>query len=51
MLEQEHTSKYFFCRGDQASMSQDFTFKSAKSPEQHSSWRTGISKERNSSTE
>ena len=31
-------------------MSQDFTFKSARSPEQHSSWRTGMSMERNSST-
>ena len=48
---QEQTSKYFCWRGDQASMSQDFTFRSARSPEQHSSWRTGISRERNSSTE
>ena len=32
-------------------MSQDFTFRSARSPEQHSSCRTGMSRERNSSTE
>ena len=32
-------------------MSQDFTFRSARSPEQHSSWRTGMSRFRNSSTE
>ena len=50
-LEQEHTSKYFFCRGLHASMSQDFTFRSARSPEQHSSCRTGMSRERKSSTE
>ena len=43
-LEQDATSKYFFWRGLHASMSQDLTFRSAKSPEQHSSWRTGISK-------
>ncbi len=36
--------------GDQASMSQLLTFRSARSPEQHSSWRTGMSIERNSST-
>ena len=32
-------------------MSQDFTFRSARSPEQHSNCRTGMSMERNSSTE
>ncbi len=42
-LEQLPTSKYFFCLGDHASTSQDLTFKSAKSPEQHSNVRTGIS--------
>ena len=46
-LEQLPTSKYFFCRGDHASTSQDFTFRSARSPEQHSSVRTGTSRERN----
>ncbi len=49
-LEQLPTSKYFFCLGDHASTSQDFTFRSARSPEQHSSVRTGISRERNRST-
>lgn len=49
-LEQLPTSKYFFCLGDHASTSYDFTFKSAKSPEQHSIVLTGISKERNKST-
>ena len=49
-LEQEHTSKYFCWRGDHASMSQLLTFRSARSPEQHSSWRTGMSMLRNSST-
>ena len=43
-LEQLPTSKYFFWRGDHASTSRDFTFKSARSPEQHSKVRTGISK-------
>ena len=42
-LEQLPTSKYFFCLGDHASTSQDFTFRSARSPEQHSRVRTGIS--------
>lgn len=36
--------------GDQASMSQDLHFRSARSPEQHSNCRTGISRDRNSST-
>ena len=36
-LEQEQTSKYFCWRGLQASMSQDLTLRSARSPEQHSS--------------
>ena len=49
-LEQLPTSKYFFCLGDHASTSQDFTLRSARSPEQHSSVRTGISRERNRST-
>ena len=49
-FEQLPTSKYFFCLGDHASTSQDFTFKSARSPEQHSNVRTGISKLRNRST-
>ena len=49
-LEQLPTSKYFFYLGDHASTSTDFTFKSAKSPEQHSKVLTGISKERNKST-
>ena len=42
-FEQLPTSKYFFCLGDHASTSTDFTFRSARSPEQHSSVRTGIS--------
>ena len=50
-LEQEHTSKYFCWRGLHASMSQDLTLRSARSPEQHSNWRTGMSRERNSSTD
>ena len=49
-LEQEPTSKYFFWRGDHASTSQDLTFRSARSPEQHSRVRTGISSERKKST-
>ena len=49
-LEQEPTSKYFFCLGDQASTSIDLTFRSAKSPEQHSSVLTGISRVLNRST-
>ena len=49
-LEQLPTSKYFFCLGDHASTSMLFTLRSAKSPEQHSSVRTGISMLRNSST-
>ena len=49
-LEQLPTSKYFFWRGDQASTSMLLTFKSARSPEQHSSVRTGISIERKKST-
>src|SRR5699024_1737269 len=49
-LEQLPTSKYFFCLGDHASTSQDFTLRSAKSPEQHSSVLTGISRERKKST-
>ena len=48
--EQLPTSKYFFCLGDHASTSHDFTLRSARSPEQHSSVRTGISIERKSST-
>ena len=48
-LEQLPTSKYFFCLGDQASTSNDLDFKSAKSPEQHSSVLTGISKDLNKS--
>ena len=43
-LEQLPTSKYFCCLGDHASTSKDLTFKSAKSPEQHSNVLTGISK-------
>ena len=35
-MEQLPTSKYFFCLGDHASTSTDFTFRSARSPEQHS---------------
>src|SRR5574344_190064 len=49
-LEQLPTSKYFFCLGDHASTSKDFTFRSARSPEQHSNVLTGISIERNKST-
>lgn len=49
-FEQLPTSKYFFCLGDHASTSQDFTFRSARSPEQHSRVRTGISMLRNRST-
>ena len=49
-FEQLPTSKYFFCLGDHASTSQDFTLRSAKSPEQHSKVRTGISKLLNKST-
>src|SRR5574344_1103116 len=49
-FEQLPTSKYFFCLGDQASTSIDLTFKSAKSPEQHSSVLTGISNVLNNST-
>ena len=49
-LEQEPTSKYFCCRGLQAYTSQDFTFRSARSPEQHSRVRTGISRVRKKST-
>ena len=43
--------KELLLAGDQASISQDLTFRSARSPEQHSSCRTGISRERNSSTD
>ena len=50
LLEQLPTSKYFCCLGDQASTSHDLTFKSAKSPEQHSNVLTGISKLLNNST-
>ena len=49
-LEQLPTSKYFFCLGDHASTSRDLTLRSARSPEQHSRVRTGISRERNRST-
>ena len=49
-FEQLPTSKYFCWRGDHASTSHDFTFRSARSPEQHSSVRTGISRLRNRST-
>src|SRR5574344_1151416 len=49
-LEQLPTSQYFFCLGDHASTSHDFTLRSARSPEQHSSVRPGISIERKSST-
>ena len=49
-FEQLPTSKYFFYLGDHASTSQDFTFRSARSPEQHSSVRTGISRLLNRST-
>ena len=48
--DRELTSKYFCWRGLHASMSQDLTLRSARSPEQHSSCRTGMSRERNSST-
>ena len=40
-FEQLPTSKYFFCLGDHASTSQDFTFRSARSPEQHSRYGPG----------
>ena len=49
-LEQLPISKYFFCLGDHASTSLLLTFRSARSPEHHSSVRTGISILRNSST-
>ena len=49
-LEHEPTSKYFFCLGDHASTSIDLTFKSARSPEQHSRVLTGISRLLNKST-
>ena len=49
-FEQEPTSKYFCWRGLHASTSIDLTFKSARSPEQHSSVLTGISSERKRST-
>ena len=49
-LEQEATSKYFSCLGDHASMSAPFAFKSAKSPEQDSRTRIGISSCLNRST-
>ena len=49
-LEQLPTSKYFFWRGLHAYTSTDFTFRSARSPEQHSKVRTGISRLRNKST-
>ena len=49
-FEQLPTSKYFCCLGDQASTSIDLTFKSAKSPEQHSIVLTGMSRVRNNST-
>ena len=49
-FEQEQTSKYFFCLGDQASTSYDLTLRSARSPEQHSRVRTGISRVRKKST-
>ena len=43
-VEQLPTSKYFCCLGLHASTSHDLTYKSAKSPEQHSRVLTGISK-------
>ena len=49
-FEQLPTSKYFFWRGLHASTSQLLTFKSARSPEQHSSVLTGISRLRKKST-
>ena len=43
-IEQEPTSKYLPCLGLKASTSHDLTFKSAKSPLQHSNVLTGMSK-------
>ena len=49
-LEQLPTSKYFFWRGLHASTSRLLYLRSAKSPEQHTSVRTGICMDTKSST-
>ena len=49
-LEQLPTSKYFFCLGDHASTSTDFTFSPPGRRSSTPEVRTGISRERNRST-
>ena len=49
-LEQLPTSKYFFCRGLHAYTSRLLYLRSAKSPEQHTSVRTGMPIDTKSST-